>query len=39
MLGYDVRDTVARAKFPGRQREVCPKAIEAAVMLLEKMGF
>lgn len=39
ILGYDIRDTEARAKFPGRQKEVCPKAIEAAVLLLEEMGF
>lgn len=39
ILGYDVRDTIARAKFPGRQKEVCPKVIETAVLLLEEMGF
>lgn len=39
LLGYDVRDTEKRALFPGRQKEVCPKAIEAAVLLLEEMGF
>lgn len=39
LLGYDVRDTEARAKFPGRQKEVCPGAIETAVVILEEMGF
>ena len=39
LLGYDVRDTEVRAMFPGRQKEVCPKAIEAAVLILEEMGF
>lgn len=39
ILGYDVRDTVTRAKFPGRQTQVCPKVIETAVTLLEEMGF
>jgi C_GCAxxG_C_C family probable redox protein len=39
ILGYDVRDTAARAKFPGRQTQVCPKVIETAVTLLEEMGF
>lgn len=39
LLGYDVRDTEARAKFPGRQKEICPKAIEEAVLILEEMGF
>lgn len=39
ILGYDVRDTVIRSKFPGRQKEVCPKIIETAVLLLEEMGF
>ncbi|WP_055668668.1 C-GCAxxG-C-C family protein [Desnuesiella massiliensis] len=39
ILGYDVRDTVTRAKFPGRQTEVCPKIIETVVLLLEEMGF
>lgn len=29
----------ARAKFPDRQTEVCPKVIETAVSLLEEMGF
>ncbi|MDF2859017.1 MAG: hypothetical protein K0Q87_4868 [Neobacillus sp.] len=39
ILGYDIRDTEARAKFPERQKDVCPKAIETAVVLLEEMGF
>ena len=39
LLGYDVRDTETRALFPGRQKEVCPNAIETAVLLLEEMGF
>jgi len=39
LLGYDIRDAEARAKYPGRQKEVCPKAIEAAVLILEEMGF
>lgn len=39
LLGYNVRDTEARAMFPGRQKEVCPKAIETAVLILEEMGF
>lgn len=39
LLGYDVRDVETRAKFPGRQKEICPKAIESAVLLLEEMGF
>ena len=39
LLGYDVRDSGAREKFPGRQKEVCPKAISDAVALLEEMGF
>ena len=39
LLGYDVRDTEARAKFPGRQKQICPKAIETAVLILEEMGF
>jgi hypothetical protein len=39
LLGYDVRDTEARSRFPGRQKEVCPKVIEEAVSILEEMGF
>jgi C_GCAxxG_C_C family probable redox protein len=39
LLGYDVRDTEARARFPGRQKQICPKAIETAVLILEEMGF
>jgi C_GCAxxG_C_C family probable redox protein len=39
ILGYDVRDTDTRAKFPGRQKEVCPKAIETTIILLEEIGF
>jgi C_GCAxxG_C_C family probable redox protein len=39
LLGYDIRDAEARMKFPGRQKEVCPKAIESAVRILEEMGF
>lgn len=39
ILGYDVRDTEARAKFLGKQEEVCPNAIRTAVLLLEELGF
>lgn len=39
LLGYDIRDIKTRARFPGKQKEVCPKAIESAVLLLEEMGF
>ena len=39
LLGYDVRDREAKAKNPNRTREVCPGAIEAAVLLLEEMGL
>ncbi len=39
ILGYDIRDPKNRVRFPGRQKEVCPKAIEMAVLLLEEMGF
>jgi C_GCAxxG_C_C family probable redox protein len=39
LLGYDVRDNERRALFPGRQKEVCPKVIEAVVLLLEEMAF
>lgn len=39
LLGYDIHDAEARSRFPGRQKEVCPKAIEAAVLLLEEMGL
>ncbi len=39
LLGYDIRDPDARAKFPGRQKEICPGAIKDAVELLEEMGF
>lgn len=39
LLGYDIRDTEARTRFPGRQKEVCPNAIETAVLILEEMGF
>lgn len=39
LLGYDVRDIETRAKFPGRQKEICTRAIESAILLLEDMGF
>jgi C_GCAxxG_C_C family probable redox protein len=39
LLGYDIRNTEDKAKFPGKQKEVCPNAIETAVLLLEEMGF
>jgi C_GCAxxG_C_C family probable redox protein len=39
ILGYDIRDTEARNKFPGKQDVVCSKAISTAVLLLEEMGF
>jgi len=39
LLGYDIRDPEARQKFPGRHKEVCPKAIETEVLLLEEMGL
>lgn len=39
ILGYDVRDMEARAKFPGKQGDVCPNAIRTTVLLLEEMGF
>lgn len=39
ILGFDIRDSVARKKFPGKIKEVCPKAIEHAVLILEDMGF
>jgi hypothetical protein len=39
LLGYDVRNIEARAMFPGRQKEVCPKVIEAAVLILKKWDF
>lgn len=39
LLGYDVRDTEAKEKYPNRQKEVCPDAIETAVLILEGMGF
>jgi len=39
ILGYDVRDPEAKEKFPGKAKEVCPRAIEDAVLLLEEMGF
>lgn len=39
LLGHDLRDPEARAKFPGRQRQICLKAIETAVLILEEMGF
>ncbi|MHB9034608.1 MAG: C-GCAxxG-C-C family protein [Anaerolineae bacterium] len=39
LLGYDVRDDDAKARFPGKSKEVCPQAIAAAVALLEEMGF
>ena len=39
ILGYDIRETEVRAKFPDKQKQVCPKAIETAVLILEEMGF
>lgn len=39
LLGYDVRDIETRAKFPGRQKEICPNAIKSAVLILEEMDF
>ena len=39
LLGYDIRDNAASEKNPGRQEEVCPRAIEASVLLLQEMGF
>jgi C_GCAxxG_C_C family probable redox protein len=39
LLGYDIRDYEKRKSIPGRQKEVCPKAIETAVLILEEMGF
>ncbi len=39
LLGYDLRDAEARAKYPGKIKEVCPNAIQTAVLLLEDMGF
>jgi C_GCAxxG_C_C family probable redox protein len=39
LLGYDVRDAEARARFPGKQKKVCPQIIETAVLLLEEMGI
>lgn len=39
LIGYDIRDPETREKFQGRIKEVCPKAIEAAVLLLEEMGL
>ncbi|MGI6579698.1 MAG: C-GCAxxG-C-C family protein [Saccharofermentanales bacterium] len=39
LLGYDIRDAEAKAKFPDRQKQICPKAIETAVLILEEMGF
>lgn len=39
LLGYDVRDIEKKALLVERQKEICPKAIETAVTLLEEMGF
>lgn len=39
LLGFDLRDTEARAKLSGKIGEVCPNAIRTAVELLEEMGF
>ena len=39
LLGYDIRDVEARDRNHGRQKEVCPNAICAAVQILEDMGF
>lgn len=39
LLGYDVRDLEARAKFADRKREICEDAINAAILLLEEMGI
>jgi C_GCAxxG_C_C family probable redox protein len=39
LLGYDVRDLEAAAKFGGNKREVCQGAIRTALMLLEEMGI
>jgi len=39
LLGYDIRDAEAKARNPERAKQVCPPAIETAVLLLEEMGF
>ncbi|NLJ71228.1 MAG: C_GCAxxG_C_C family protein [Clostridiaceae bacterium] len=39
ILGYDIRDPEAKAKYPDRQKQICPKVIETAVLILEEMGF
>lgn len=39
LLGFDIRDAEARAKNPDRIKQVCPGAIEAAVQLLQELGF
>ena len=39
LLGYDIRDVDKITLIPGRQKEICSKAIESAVLLLEEMGF
>ncbi|HBN95937.1 MAG TPA: hypothetical protein DDZ66_06535, partial [Firmicutes bacterium] len=39
LLGYDVRDLEAAAKFAGNKGEVCEDAIRTAVLLLEEMGI
>ena len=39
LLGFDIRNTEDKAKFSEKHKEVCPKAIETAVLLLEEMGF
>ena len=39
LLGYDIRDIEKITLIPGRQKEICAKAIVTAVLLLEEMGF
>lgn len=39
LLGYDMRDAVARTKNSAKKNEICTKAIEASVLLLQEMGF
>ncbi len=39
LLGYDVRDLRAAAKFAGNKGEVCEDAIRTAISLLEEMGI
>jgi C_GCAxxG_C_C family probable redox protein len=36
ILGYDVRDTHTRARFPGKQKQVYPKVIETAYYFLKR---